>query len=128
MVPASPKRTTPRDGRDWASGRPARGSKPCTVLTTSLSSKVFPDAGHACVCKYPFASSRVYPFVTPRRWNPASDPMTDGQNPPTMRVVIADDEPLARKKLRILLASEDGVEIVAECKNGKQTIAALQTY
>lgn len=42
-----------------------------------------------------------------------------------MRTVIADDERLARKKLRILLSSEPGVEIVAECSDGKQTLAAL---
>ena len=43
-----------------------------------------------------------------------------------MRTIIADDERLARKKLRILLSSEPGVEIVAECSDGKQTLAALR--
>ncbi len=42
-----------------------------------------------------------------------------------MRTIIADDERLARKKLRILLGSEPGIEIVAECSDGKQTIAAV---
>jgi two-component system LytT family response regulator len=46
----------------------------------------------------------------------------------TIRTIISDDEPLAREKLRILLASEDGVRIVAECRDGRQTINALQTY
>ena len=45
-----------------------------------------------------------------------------------IRTIIADDEPLAREKLRILLASEAGVQIVAECRDGRQTIAALETY
>jgi len=44
-----------------------------------------------------------------------------------LRTIIADDESLARKKLRILLSSEPGVEIVAECSDGKQTLAALRT-
>jgi len=44
-----------------------------------------------------------------------------------MRAVIADDEPLARKKLRFLLDSEDDVEIVAECRDGRETIAALRS-
>lgn len=44
-----------------------------------------------------------------------------------MRTIIADDEPLARKKLRVLLASEPDVEIVAECRTGAQAIAALKT-
>ncbi len=48
----------------------------------------------------------------------------------TVRIntVIADDEPLARKKLRILLAAETGVRIVAECSDGKQTIAAVRKH
>ena len=43
---------------------------------------------------------------------------------PTIRTVIADDERLAREKLRILLRSEVGVEIVGECQNADETIAA----
>jgi len=35
-----------------------------------------------------------------------------------MRVLIADDEPLARERLRTLLATEDWLEVVAECQNG----------
>ena len=48
----------------------------------------------------------------------------------TVRIntVIADDEPLARKKLRIFLAAENGVRIVAECSDGKQTIAAVKKH
>lgn len=43
-----------------------------------------------------------------------------------LRTIIADDERLARKKLRILLSSEPGIEIVAECSDGKQTLVALR--
>jgi two-component system LytT family response regulator len=43
----------------------------------------------------------------------------------TMRVIIADDEPLARKRLSRLLASED-VEIVAQCADGNETVAAVR--
>src|ERR1700730_11265358 len=43
-----------------------------------------------------------------------------------LRTIIADDERLARKKLRILLNSEPGVEIVAECSDGRQTLAAVR--
>ncbi len=45
-----------------------------------------------------------------------------------LRTIIADDERLARKKLRILLSSEPGIEIVAECPDGKQTLTALRTH
>jgi len=45
-----------------------------------------------------------------------------------MRIIIADDEPLAREKLRVMLTPEPGVHIVAECKNGEEIIHALKTY
>jgi two-component system, LytTR family, response regulator len=45
-----------------------------------------------------------------------------------MRTIIADDEPLARRKLRLMLSSEPGVQIVAECENGAQTVRALTTH
>ena len=45
-----------------------------------------------------------------------------------IRTIIADDERLARKKLRILLGSESGIQVVAECRDGKQTIAAVHSH
>jgi len=45
-----------------------------------------------------------------------------------LRTIIADDERLARKKLRILLSSEPGITIVAECSDGKQTLTALRSH
>jgi two-component system, LytTR family, response regulator len=47
---------------------------------------------------------------------------------PTLRTVIADDEGLARKKLRLLLGLEGGVNVSAECRDGKETIAAVQVH
>lgn len=47
---------------------------------------------------------------------------------PAIRTIVADDENLARKKLRLLLSSESGVDVVAECSNGRQTVAAVQTH
>lgn len=43
-----------------------------------------------------------------------------------MRVLIVDDERIARNRLRALLAMEPDVEIVGECANGKEAIAALE--
>jgi two-component system LytT family response regulator len=40
----------------------------------------------------------------------------------TIRVLIADDEPLARQLLRSLIDELDGVELVAECRNGREAI------
>lgn len=45
-----------------------------------------------------------------------------------VRIVIADDERLAREKLRLLLNSEPSIDIVAECRDGKETIAAIHSW
>ena len=47
---------------------------------------------------------------------------------PEIHVVIADEDPAVRDQLRLLLAEETGVEIVAECSNALQTISAVKTY
>ena len=43
-----------------------------------------------------------------------------------LRVLIADDERLARERLRRLLEAEAGVEIVGECDNGVETLEAVR--
>lgn len=43
-----------------------------------------------------------------------------------LRVLIADDEPLARERLRFLLAADNDVEIAGECRNSREVIAALR--
>jgi len=45
-----------------------------------------------------------------------------------IHTLIADDEPLARKKLKLLLRCEPDVRIIAECASGSETIAALKAY
>lgn len=42
-----------------------------------------------------------------------------------LKVLLADDEQMARRRLRRLLAAIEGVEIVAECKSGEEAIAEL---
>jgi two-component system, LytTR family, response regulator len=42
-----------------------------------------------------------------------------------LRALIADDEPLARERLRFLLAGEE-VEVAGECRNGREVIAAIK--
>lgn len=44
----------------------------------------------------------------------------------TLSVLIAEDEALARRRLRRLLSREDGVEIVAESRNGREAVAAIE--
>lgn len=43
-----------------------------------------------------------------------------------LRALIADDEPLARERLRYLLSGDKEIEVVGECRNGREVIAALQ--
>lgn len=45
-----------------------------------------------------------------------------------MRVVIADDEPLARKTIRVLARRDPEVEIVAECRNGAEAVDAVREH
>ncbi len=45
-----------------------------------------------------------------------------------LRAIIADDEDLAREGLRLLLSNDGEVEVIAECSNGREAIAALQEH
>ncbi|MEO5961750.1 MAG: LytTR family DNA-binding domain-containing protein [Opitutaceae bacterium] len=43
-----------------------------------------------------------------------------------MRVLIVDDEPLARERLRSFLKAEPAVEVIGECGSGTEAIAAIR--
>ncbi len=43
-----------------------------------------------------------------------------------IRTLIADDEPLARERIRTLLQTEPDIEIVGECANGTEAVVALK--
>jgi two-component system, LytTR family, response regulator len=45
---------------------------------------------------------------------------------PVLRAVIADDEPLARARLRRLLGHEPGVDVIAECATGCEAADAMR--
>jgi two-component system LytT family response regulator len=45
-----------------------------------------------------------------------------------MRVLIAEDEPLARDRIRSLLEDEEGVEITAECADGRSAVDAIREH
>lgn len=44
----------------------------------------------------------------------------------TLRVLVVDDEPLARRKLRHFLASESDVAVVGDCRDGEEAIRRLK--
>ena len=45
----------------------------------------------------------------------------------TIRTLIVDDEPLSRERIRNLLEPQSDVEIVGECGNGRQALAAMRS-
>jgi two-component system, LytTR family, response regulator len=42
-----------------------------------------------------------------------------------LRALIVDDEPLARERIRTLLADETDIEIAGECADGREAVAAI---
>ena len=44
----------------------------------------------------------------------------------TLKALIVDDEPLARERIRQLLAGEEDVELVGECKDGEEAVVAIE--
>jgi two-component system LytT family response regulator len=44
-----------------------------------------------------------------------------------IRALIVDDEPLARRGIRQLLEPNDDIEVVGECRNGREALVALDT-
>ncbi len=47
---------------------------------------------------------------------------------PPFRIIIADDEALARRGLQLRLQEIEGVEVIAECVNGRETLAAIAEH
>jgi two-component system LytT family response regulator len=45
--------------------------------------------------------------------------------PEKIRTLIVDDEPLARRNLRVLLEKDPQIEIVDECRNGREAVNAI---
>ncbi len=45
-----------------------------------------------------------------------------------IKTLIVDDEPLARRNLRVLLEKDPQIEIVDECRNGHEAVQAINTH
>src|SRR4051794_34178698 len=46
----------------------------------------------------------------------------------TLRVLIVDDEPLARQRIRSLLEAEPDIAVVGECDDGHKAVAAIREH
>ncbi|HEV8367783.1 MAG TPA: LytTR family DNA-binding domain-containing protein [Pyrinomonadaceae bacterium] len=44
-----------------------------------------------------------------------------------IKTLIVDDEPLARRNLRLLLERDSQIEIIGECRNGKEAVKSIET-
>lgn len=45
-----------------------------------------------------------------------------------IRVIVVDDEPLARDKIRAMIKRDPELEIIGECANGTEAVAAVQEH
>src|SRR6202046_5183566 len=52
--------------------------------------------------------------------------MSGMEREPTMRVLVVDDEPLARANLCVLLRRDPTIEIVGECTSGREALAEIR--
>jgi two-component system LytT family response regulator len=45
-----------------------------------------------------------------------------------IRVLVTDDEPIARRRIRRFLRSENNVDVIGECSNGREAIEAIREH
>ncbi len=45
---------------------------------------------------------------------------------PRIRTLVADDEPIARARMRALLRDEPDIEVIGECATGAETVSAIE--
>ncbi|MFG3525941.1 response regulator [Streptomyces sp. NPDC047917] len=101
-----PEDVSRASGQNWAAQNHAsqHTSSHVTPLNSEPSSNAFP------VPQQPAASEPMPPF-------PAAAPVAF---PSALRVVVADDNPVVRAGLGVLLSGRDDIEVVAEAADGRQ--------
>ncbi|WP_256792959.1 response regulator transcription factor [Terrabacter sp. Ter38] len=52
--------------------------------------------------------------------------MTDDQRRPPIRVMLVDDDPVARTGRRFMLGAAGGLEVTAEVSDGDEMVGAIQ--
>src|SRR5207247_5037281 len=53
-------------------------------------------------------------------------PKSDTFSRMKIRTLIVDDEPLARERLRNLLAEETDIDVIGECSDGREALAGIE--
>ncbi|MET9510419.1 response regulator transcription factor [Streptomyces flavidovirens] len=108
------------DESSYSSGPRQSVSSPSHVSQHTSSHTVEPRSEHTPAGNYvpPPAAAFPDPSLPPEPFRP----------PSLLRVLIADDNPVVRAGLTVLLGGRDDVEIVAEAADGRQALAAAQHY
>jgi two-component system LytT family response regulator len=78
-----------------------------------------------CWAIFMSSASRAGPGTTENPSSFKEDIMTES---PLIRVLIVDDEPLAREMLREMLEADQDVEIVGERSNGSEAVEAIRVH
>src|SRR5438874_4331529 len=71
-------------------------------------------------------SQRSFCHITPPRW-PRERADASMQEQKKLRVLIVDDEPLARQRIVDMLSGESGVEVVGEVGDGVEAVEAIRS-
>jgi two-component system, LytTR family, response regulator len=48
--------------------------------------------------------------------------------PDRIKTLIVDDEPLARRNIRLLLERDPQIDIIGECRNGSEAVSAIRSF
>src|SRR5436190_3553426 len=95
--------------------RPARGSNPFSVTLNSVALRREP------------ALRSVTSAARFRSEDEEDRTVSEATNDDRIRVLIVDDESLARDRTRQLLEEEPDIEIVGECASGTEAVAAIES-
>src|SRR5687768_2503240 len=133
---ASPPRPMKRRSRSALCARTSCWSCRCATMVPACAaarprvsvSRIRVSASPPCTERTRASRSRTHPAAAPSRvYACRSARMSETPPAPALRVIISDDEPLARRGLQQLLAPHPECLVVAECRNGRETLRALRT-
>src|SRR4029450_10131219 len=104
-----------------------RASQSCTVPKQPRSrSLMFPEEAFARDFSY-LSIRQSWSAMSPMLQQPAPN-VKASTMAGTVRVLIVDDEPLARDCMRLALRGVPGVKIVAECGDGASAVEAIRLH